>query len=173
MEPPRSNFGSDMHASGSQSTNGSPLMMLAEQQELRPDRTGKRFTGHVFELLVGPEKVPMSAHKSVLCQSPVFSRMCLHETPSKGEEMRHIFLEDDDPNTFALILEYLYTTNYHPLYAHPSSCEEVDVDLPGQVSMYIMAGKYELDNLMDLITKKIRHLTPVRDTTFWTTAKSL
>ncbi|KAI9785624.1 MAG: hypothetical protein M1835_003278 [Candelina submexicana] len=36
-----------------------------------------------------------------------------------------------------------------------------------------MADKYQLNHLKQLVTNKIRHLVPVENATFWTTANSL
>ncbi|KAI9721515.1 MAG: hypothetical protein M1812_002277 [Candelaria pacifica] len=148
------------------------------------DRSGSRFVSVIFTIHVGPECTVMTAHESVLSQSPVLRCMC---TGSFIENHTKILnLSDDDPEIFALLLEYLYSGTYDPKRSGDSpnndksstdekntepikgkkpernddkNTEYNDDKKPSRIDeatdLYLMADKYALPRLQRVIIYKL------------------
>jgi hypothetical protein len=99
----------------------------------------RRFHGEFFTFSVGPDEVKMSAHENVISQSPVLKACC---KPNFKEGLtKHIELPEDNPETFHLLLEYLYTG----VLQKPGPTIEDNMD--EWAGLYILADKYKLDVL--------------------------
>ncbi|KAH0845580.1 hypothetical protein FOPE_12260 [Fonsecaea pedrosoi] len=61
----------------------------------------------IMTVIVGPNKVAHLVHESVLCKS-IFFNKCLH-AGMREEEEKSITLPEDDPEDFALIVQWLYS----------------------------------------------------------------
>ncbi|KAI9854844.1 MAG: hypothetical protein M1824_006534 [Vezdaea acicularis] len=158
------------------------------------DRKGGRFAGPFFTLTIGqpPETAQLSAHQSILSQSPTLARFC--SSPHFLESRtHHLSFPDDHPIIFSLLLEYLYTSDYEPTYrtvrsygrasASTSGLRRADLPwtpdyLAAQTSiaaqLYVLAEKYQLPFLQSLIASKLPYLTAsLPGPAFFAAAKSV
>lgn len=59
----------------------------------------------MFSLLVGPEKMEMMVHETILSKSPVLARACNGSFVEASEQL--IKLAEDDPFHIACVVDYL------------------------------------------------------------------
>ncbi|EGO59270.1 hypothetical protein NEUTE1DRAFT_116459 [Neurospora tetrasperma FGSC 2508] len=64
----------------------------------------------IITITVGGEGRLFAAHEDILCQAPLFERMLA--------QSKRILLEDEEPEVFSAILEYLYKGDYYPRLLH-------------------------------------------------------
>lgn len=104
-----------------------------------------------FYIVVGDTKPGFIVHASVLIQSPVLLAMC--EGQFEEAVTHKITLHDDNPADFSLMLEYLYTGDF------PFEGSD-NLELEHQLAdLYIMADKYQLQSLKDLVIAKLSSST--------------
>ncbi|KAI9890236.1 MAG: hypothetical protein M1814_004398 [Vezdaea aestivalis] len=130
------------------------------------DREGGRFVGPVFNVIVGDESNRKSfvIHENVLSQSPTLARMC-NSTGYMEANNLTIRMPDDSPDTFSLLVEYLYSLDFSPTqrsvresaYYENHIWTDLHANLFGE--LYVLAEKYMLSKLQDLITDKLRYLS--------------
>lgn len=118
-------------------------------------------------------------HEAVIAKSPVLARMC--QTPMAEAKTRIIKLPDDEPSIFGRVLEYLYCADYSP-WTEASLANEgrtwrprlsavggivPDRDSELLASVYIMADKYQLEQLQELTISKIKLLHTLSDDAYY------
>lgn len=118
-------------------------------------------------------------HEAVIAKSPVLARMC--QTPMAEAKTRIIKLPDDEPSIFGRVLEYLYCADYSPWTEAPLGNEGrtfkprlfavggivPDRDSELLASIYIMADKYQLEQLQELTISKIKLLLTLSDGAYY------
>ncbi|KAL9118181.1 MAG: hypothetical protein Q9187_005276 [Circinaria calcarea] len=137
-----------------------PLFLFTAQQIIMSDIMSKeslpsmglsRFMSDTFNIIVGDTKPGFIVHASVLIQSPVLLAMC--EGQFQEAVTHNIALDDDNPADFSLMLEYLYTGDF------PFEGSE-NLELEHQLAdIYILADKYQLPLLKDLVIAKLSSST--------------
>ncbi|KAI9707787.1 MAG: hypothetical protein M1836_000749 [Candelina mexicana] len=111
----------------------------------------KFYLSEQYTLIVGANPSPHFVHKAILCQSPVFAKLC--DSNFKEFKDKRIVLPDDDDQTFGRILSYLYSHVYTP----PAEVTTDSISLALELAdTYIMADKYGLSNLKALIVENFR-----------------
>ncbi|KAK3339537.1 hypothetical protein B0H65DRAFT_445702 [Neurospora tetraspora] len=70
----------------------------------------------IITITVGGEGRLFAAHEDILCQAPLFERMLRGAHPNA--QSKRILLEDEEPEIFSAILEYLYKGDYYPRLLH-------------------------------------------------------
>lgn len=70
----------------------------------------------IITIMVGADGRLFAAHEDILCQSPLFERMLRGNYPNA--QPKRILLEDEEPEIFSAILEYLYKGDYYPRLLH-------------------------------------------------------
>lgn len=95
---------------------------------------------------MGPERKLFYTHEAVLSQSPVFEDIFNVLFEESGE--RQIELLDDDATVFGSMLEYMYLSVFHVGEIQIPN-RDINVTLLGD--LYILAGKYQLENLKELL----------------------
>ncbi|KAI9700350.1 MAG: hypothetical protein M1836_002365 [Candelina mexicana] len=131
-------------------------------EEAQLDRNGRRFLSPIFSVLVGPEKILMTAHKEVLCQSPVLRCMCTG--PFVESSAKALILSEDDPAIFTLLMEYLYSGTYDPKHSDLTTISSSDKNngkssdrMEEATDLYLLADKYALPHLQRIIICKLNH----------------
>lgn len=80
----------------------------------------------IITIIVGNEGRLFAAHEDILCQAPLFERMLrggnLNVRPKK------ILLEDEEPEIFSAILEYLYKGDYYPRLLHNQQQDSWEIE---------------------------------------------
>ncbi|CCC07049.1 hypothetical protein SMACR_01073 [Sordaria macrospora] len=66
----------------------------------------------IITITVGSEGRLFAAHEDILCQAALFERMLRGRNQSA--QPKRILLEDEEPEVFSAILEYLYKGDYYP-----------------------------------------------------------
>ncbi len=101
----------------------------------------------------------MTAHQDVLGQSPVLRCMCTGLfVEGKTKE---IYLFDDSPYIFGLLLEYLYSGTYDPEHGNlfpeiPNDEEESVGTVKEAIDLYLLADKYALPRLQWVIIARFK-----------------
>jgi hypothetical protein len=113
----------------------------------------RRFECDVFAVHVGTNGHQLTAHETILSQSPYLRAKCLG-----GRQARQIHLPDDDVHYFRLVLEYLYSRTFNESVLGSGS--EL---AKGLGKLYILACKYLMGSLTALIVLSLRD-TGVFDT---------
>ncbi|KAK3400321.1 hypothetical protein B0T20DRAFT_391846 [Sordaria brevicollis] len=70
----------------------------------------------IVTIMVGPDGRLFAAHENILCQSPLFERMLRGKY--LNAQSKRMLLEDEEPEIFSAILEYLYKGDYYPRLLH-------------------------------------------------------
>ncbi|KAL8908327.1 MAG: hypothetical protein Q9207_000855 [Kuettlingeria erythrocarpa] len=129
----------------------------SEQQDDKP-KDGDRLVSPIFIVSAGPNDKQYAVHEDILKQSRVLGRMC--EGDFKEAHERRITLPDDDPIDVGILVEYLYMKHF-------STGENPGGDVSKQDSalrlahLYILADKYDLDGMKDVVVKKIHDCTDI------------
>ncbi|KAI2626286.1 hypothetical protein GGS21DRAFT_530898 [Xylaria nigripes] len=76
----------------------------------------RSLTSPIITLVVGHEGRLFAAHEDVLCQSPFFERVCRDQYLEA--QNKRISLQDEEPEIFSAVLEYLYKGDYYPRLLH-------------------------------------------------------
>ncbi|KAK3334561.1 hypothetical protein B0H65DRAFT_437073 [Neurospora tetraspora] len=111
----------------------------------------------------GDQETILTAHQSLLVQSPWFAEACADFTDDGSP--RQIELPNDDIDAMGCFLEFLYTGDYFPKKVPGQRSLEKDpsipeVDLTGEqllkhARVYTIAEKFGLTNLKNLASSKI------------------
>ncbi|KAJ1335242.1 speckle-type POZ protein [Microdochium nivale] len=119
----------------------------------------------IITLIVGQGEsaTVLSAHQSLLAQSPWFARACNQFTEDGSP--RQIVLDSDDVDAVGSFLEYLYTGDYFPRKVAGTRALEQDPSLPAvdesgeqllrHARIYTLAEKFGIEKLKSLATSKI------------------
>ena len=86
-------------------------------------------------------------HEAVLAQSPVLKRCC--QSGFQESLVKHINLPEDDVQVFGRVLEYLYKGDFDTSYASIFDLAN------GLAEVYLMADKYQIDQLKVLTVTKL------------------
>ena len=113
-----------------------------------------RYSTAVWTFLVGPEKFAFYVHLGVL--SPSYTLQALCQPGFREEANKTISLPHDDPLAFGQLLDYLYTGT---LTTRHSDDDNVNIATKELATLYVMADKYLLPDLMDYIHYMISNLT--------------
>ncbi|KAI9788479.1 MAG: hypothetical protein M1835_002259 [Candelina submexicana] len=135
-------------------------------KQAQPDRNGRRFLSPIFSVLVGSDKIMMTAHKEVLCQSPVLRCMCTG--PFVESSAKTLILSEDDPALIGVLLEYLYSGTYDPQHSdlltttttttttnNDNNNAKSSDRMEEATELYLLADKYALPHLQHLIVCKL------------------
>ncbi|KAH7038052.1 uncharacterized protein B0I36DRAFT_74677 [Microdochium trichocladiopsis] len=119
----------------------------------------------VVTLIVGQGDTAavLTAHQSLLVQSPWFAQAC--EQFTEDGSPRQIVLDSDDVDAVGSFLEYLYTGDYFPRKVAGTRSLEQDPSLPAvdesgeqllrHARIYTLAEKFGIEKLKSLATSKI------------------
>jgi hypothetical protein len=102
----------------------------------------------MVDIYVGPSKQNFPLHKHLLCTKVPYFRKMFESTFKEGVEQAAT-LPEDDPNAFALFVQWLYRDSLTPLDIRKHSPPENDIFLD-RIRLYCFAEKILLPNLMDL-----------------------
>ena len=120
-----------------------------------------QFASGSFTILVGPAQQEFTAHRDILSKSPKLKVQCNDERYLEASSKK-IELLDQDPATFALLLEYLYTGDYWPklgeAFPEPKTQESRFAQVQLHAKLYTMAGYNQLWDLQKLAVEKIKDL---------------
>ncbi|KAL8898806.1 MAG: hypothetical protein Q9207_006519 [Kuettlingeria erythrocarpa] len=123
-------------------------------------RDGERFNSPVFTVSVGPSQKEYRVHSSVLCTSPVFSRIC--EGDFKEAHECHISLPEDSAQDFDAIVEYLYMNKFITIgntVTPDGQHRDRETCALELASLYVTAEKYQMDDLKSLVVEKFKNCT--------------
>ena len=136
----------------------------------------KRFSGNIFTIIVGGGGRRFKAHDTILSESPVFKAMCAG--PFRESEIRLIELPDDDPLSFAILLETFYRC-CGSQEAFKQLCHDIvpdDEHRPARLAdVYIMADKYQVPQVQPFIVDLLKDLDLLTNNplTFFTIAQTI
>lgn len=108
------------------------------------------FISQDIKIIVGNEKVVLTAHKYIFPQSAVLLEHCtIHDG------MKYIVLPDDCPRNFVLLLEFLYWNDF-TLFEENAFGVEANLEDHAKIlaELYIMGDKYNLLGLKHAVLMK-------------------
>lgn len=82
-----------------------------QQQQNSSPQVSPSLTSAIVTLCVGRERRLFAAHEDVLRHSPYFGELCNSQF---FQSTKRIELQEDEPEIFSSVLEYLYKGDYYP-----------------------------------------------------------
>ncbi|KAL9010507.1 MAG: hypothetical protein Q9173_004568 [Seirophora scorigena] len=79
---------------------------------------------------------------------------------------RQITLPDDDPTAVGMLVEYLYTQDFWAQEDPEAGASKHD-SATKLAHMYLLANKYDLEGMKDLVTRKMRKYTELEKPAEW------
>lgn len=124
----------------------------------------RRLTSSIFIVTAGANHEQYAVHEDILKQSKILGRMC--EGDFKEAYERRITLPDDDPIDVGILIEYLYMKTFWT--SGNPDCDVSKQDSAVRLAhLYLLADKYDLEGMKDVITKKIYHHTDINVPEDW------
>jgi hypothetical protein len=118
-----------------------------------------------MSIIVETSAVTYYVHKKVLAISPILERVCETE---KAKETASIALPDDGASIFERLLGYLYFQKFNPPI--PAAGRSSGSGRPDQtkadgiiIATYIMARKYEVNELKPLLLESLKLRSSIQD----------
>ncbi|KAL8777558.1 MAG: hypothetical protein Q9203_003579 [Teloschistes exilis] len=90
----------------------------------------------------------------------MFAAMC--QGQFKERQSSRIDLPEDNPETFELILKYLYAVNFSA-YESVSTVSDNDTAVDSRADIYLVAQEFQLQDLKTLIVEKLEIFTSVKE----------
>ena len=110
-----------------------------------------QFQYNLFEIQARHSRKPFLAHRDILAKLRKLEKKCNSNFVEAKNKM--IKLPYDDPKIFALLLEFLYHSDYWPFFgeefgAYRSEDEDIRaIQLQREGDLYCVAVYYQLDDL--------------------------
>ncbi|KAL8922448.1 MAG: hypothetical protein Q9208_005170 [Pyrenodesmia sp. 3 TL-2023] len=136
----------------------------ASAKEDEKPRDGARLTSSIFIVTAGTNHEQYAVHEDILKQSKVLGRMC--DGNFKEAHERRITLPDDDPIDIGILVEYLYMKTFWTS-GNPDGDASKQDSAVRLAHLYLLADKYDLESMKDVITKKIYHHTDINVPEDW------
>lgn len=136
--------------------------------------TARTAISAIVTLVIGPEQRIFAAHENVLNASPFFQSVLQNQMIDS--QSKKIALQDEEPEIFSAVLEYLYKGDYYPRLVHnkkhnswgieqmdeegrgtPESTgyhRGADGDILKDTVIYCAAAKYGLEELQRIALRK-------------------
>lgn len=112
---------------------------VMEQMEISPEAAAalKEITGDTVAVYVGPDRFRFDMHQTTICKAKYFKNAL--NGLWWASKSRDINLPNDDPVTFAAIVNSLYD---RPIATNPTSLRWIEL-----IKVWVVADKYNLTNL--------------------------
>lgn len=107
----------------------------------------------IIILRIGPDKTEFRAYEEILCNLPFF-RAALQGSFKEASE-KAITMPEDEPETIAALIEFLYTGSYTYAFTQPATDKAVAVPSSDvaqgsfHVAVYAVASKYDCEKLVE------------------------
>jgi hypothetical protein len=106
-------------------------------------------SGGIANLIVGTPETPFDVHVELLCDSsPYFDK--LFDNRLATVSAASVSFPDDDPDTFAEFLNWVYTGTIFPSHLHPPLIE--------LLRLWIQGEKFEVPELQNLVVARCQHI---------------
>ena len=120
------------------------------------NRTTRVFTGGIANLNVGTPETSFDVHVELLCDaSPYFDK--LFDNHFATVSAASVSFPDDDPDTFAEFLNWVYTGTIFPGYLRPLLIE--------LLRLWIQGEKFEAPQLQNLVVARCQHICDSKEST--------
>ncbi|KAL8689709.1 MAG: hypothetical protein Q9218_004672 [Villophora microphyllina] len=139
-----------------------------ERDGFAPAINAEAYHSEIFTIIVGPEEKRFKVHAAHLSQSPVFGSMCNGQF--REGQNRQIDLPEDDHEIFEVVVQYLYSGDFcgfEPVASESEEYQDEEADnladklADNLADVYLMAEKYQLEDLQSLAVRKLdRHTDP-------------
>jgi len=131
--------------------------------------SNRPYESSVFSIIVGPLKDMLSVHQAILSASPILKVKCTHMVnvySSPCLELLHV-----NPESFALLLDFLYTGDFNssPGWSSRDILDMRTLGLEDESSvryckegrLYCLALDYQLHQLQDLVVQNMQINDPI------------
>jgi hypothetical protein len=69
---------------------------------------GSFTTSEIVTVLVGPKRKRFHLHRDLICQRSPFMEKCLSKNRFSEGEKNELYLPEDDPKAFAIVVDWIY-----------------------------------------------------------------
>ena len=108
-------------------------------------------TSEIVTVLVGPKRKRFYLHRDLICQRSPFMEKCLSKNRFREGEKNELYLPEDDPKAFAIVVDWIYRGKLPGMTAGMRNLDVIDMS-----SAYCMADKFGMEELQNGIMDYIR-----------------
>ena len=108
-------------------------------------------TSEIITVYVGRKRKQFYLHRGLTCDRSPFMEKCLSKNRFEEGEKNELYLPEDDPKAFAIVVEWIYRSRLLPMGSSAGGPEVLDLS-----SAYCMADKFGMEELQNVIMDYIR-----------------